>query len=146
MARRFRSAALVCLLVAAVAPATALAREGAVRQPLTGDTRGDCAIGGAGPVTVGSVILNKADGHVSAVISLRGAPPNGRWQIELDQTPLMGCTGSDGIITTNARGDGHAVVRDPFLTGNTGAFVRLDPLNDAAQPTQIIASEGTPLS
>ncbi|HZV73766.1 MAG TPA: hypothetical protein VFF79_08630 [Conexibacter sp.] len=146
MARSKSIVAVACVLMAAVAPAAALARNGAVRQALTANARGDCSIGGAGPQSVGFVILNRADDHVSAVISLRGAPANGRWQVELDQTPLMGCSSFDGFITTNARGDGHAVVSDPFQPGNTGAFVRLDALNDAAQAGGIIASEGTELS
>lgn len=146
MGNRQSVAALACLLIAAAAPAAALAGNGAVKQALTANTRGDCSIGGEGPQSVGFVILNKADDRVSAVISLRGAPANGRWQIELDQTPLMGCSNFDGIITTNARGNGQAVVSEPFQPGNTGAFVRLDALNDAAQAGGIIASAGTELS
>jgi hypothetical protein len=146
MVRPSSIVALGCLLIAAVAPAAALAGNGAVKQELTANTRGDCSIGGAGPRSVGFVILNKADDHVSAVISLRDAPANGRWQIELDQTPLMGCSNLDGIITTNARGNGNAFVSEPFQPGNTGAFVRLDPLNEAAQSGGIIASAGTALS
>ena len=139
--------ALTCLLVAAAAPAVAFAAgNGAVRQDLTSDTRGDCSIGGEGPFPVGYVILNKAGDHVSAVIALRDAPPNGRWEIELDQTPLMGCGNVLGTIATNARGNGNAVVRDAFEPGNTGAFVRLDALNDAAQAAGIVASAGTQLS
>jgi len=137
--------ALVCALFAAAAPAAALAGNGVIRQDLTSDTRGDCSIGGEGPFPVGYVLLNRADGRVRAVIALRGAPANGRWQIELDQTPLMGCTNPDGTIATNARGDGNAVVADALEPGNTGAFVRLDPLNDAAQAGGIIATPGAEL-
>jgi hypothetical protein len=136
---------LVCLLAAAAAPAAALAGGGAVRQDLSYPARGDCSIGGAGEFTLGYVILNRADDRVSALIALRGAPPNGRWQIELDQTPLMGCSNFEGVIATNGQGNGTVHVSEALAPGNTGAFVRLDPLNDAAQATGIVASPGAEL-
>jgi hypothetical protein len=139
--------ALACLFMAALVPSAALAGEGAVKQALAANTRGDCAIGGFGPFPVGFVILNRADDRVSAVIALRGAPPNGRWEVELDQTPLQGCfEDPDGVVTTNSKGNGTIVVSDDFAPGNTGAFVRLNPLNDAAQSGGIIASPGAELS
>jgi hypothetical protein len=138
--------ALACLFMAALVPSAALAGEGAVKQALASNTRGDCSIGGFGAFEVGFVILNRADDRVSAVIALRGAAANGRWEVELNQTPLQGCfTDPDGILTTNSKGNGTIVVSDDFAPGNTGAFVRLNPLNDAAQGTGIIASPGAEL-
>ena len=140
--------ALACLLLVALAPAAARAADnGAVKQELASFTRGDCAIGGFGQFPVGFVVLDRAGDRVSAVIALRGAPANGRWEVELDQTPLQGCfEDPDGIVTTNSKGNGTIVVSDDFAPGNTGAFVRLNPLNDAAQGGGIIASPGTELS
>jgi len=144
--------ALVCSLVAAVvaAPAALAGNNGAVKQKLLANTNGDCSVGAfrGEPIDNSFVILNKAGGRVSATIHLHGAAANGRWQIELDQRPLEGCGNFvvGGIITTNAQGNGNAHVSVPFVPGNTGAFVRLDALNTAAESDGIIASEGTDLS
>ena len=62
------------------------------------------------------VILNKADGNVSAQIHLQGAPAGGSWRIELDQRPLEGCNPIvEGTITTNKQGNGNAHVSEPIL-------------------------------
>jgi|SRR5829696_724163 len=144
---------LACLLATAVAPAAALAGDGAVKQRLISYGHISCATGGIGAAPVGFVVLDRTGDRVTAVIKLHGAPANGLWLIELNQTPLMGCynevynrDGRAALIETNAQGNGSAVVSVPYAPGNTGAFVLLTSLNDAAKAIRYVASEGTELS
>src|SRR5436190_21878748 len=139
---------LACALSVGVlaVPSSALADgPGATKQQLLANTAGNCNQGATAgtPLDHSFVILNKADGNVSAQIHLQGAPTGGSWRIELDQRPLEGCNPIvEGIITTNKQGNGNAHVSEPILPGNTGAFVRLFPLNAEASPTGIIANTG----
>src|SRR6266550_1701746 len=130
------TAAMGIGLVGVASPAGA-AGNGAVKQPLLANTGGDCFQGATSGTPIGNsfVILNKAGGNVSAEIHLQGAPANGQWTIKLDQRPLEGCNPAvEGTITTNGQGNGNAHVSEPVLPGNTGAFVRLIPVNAAAAP------------
>lgn len=145
--------ALACLLAAMVAPATALAHRGAVKQALTGPSATLCDVGGSGPETFGFVVLDRKGARVSAVVKLHGAPAHSKWLIDLNQTPLMGCynevynrDGSAATITANAQGNATAEVSVPYVPGNTGAFVELVWSNDAAKAIRYIASPGSELS
>jgi hypothetical protein len=141
----------LALSIAALAltiPAAAAAGNGATKQQLLANTFGICSQGATSGRPLGNsfVILNKADGNVSAEIHLQGAPAGGEWRIELAQRPLEGCNPAvEGIITTNSQGNGNAHLSEPILPGNTGAFVRLVPLNAAAAATGIIANTGVTL-
>jgi hypothetical protein len=141
--------ALACSLAAAVAIPSALARgTSEEKQQLLANTAGDCNVGATDgtPMEKSFVIMRESDGKVGAKIRLRGAPHDGEWGIEFDQRPLEGCDGFDGFITTNSKGNGTAHVSEPVLPGNTGAFVRLIPLNTNADPFGVIANEGADLS
>jgi len=142
---------LACsLAVAALAIPSALAGgSGAINQPMLHNSFGNCATGATSGTAFAHafVVMNQADGTVSAEIHLQDAPANGLWDVNLVQTPLEGtggnCEPPSGVtIATNSQGNGNLHFSEPILPGNTGAFVLLVPLNAAAAVDGFIANVG----
>jgi hypothetical protein len=128
--------------------ASASSGHGAHKLSLTQTNRscGGAQIGETQQARFGFVnMIATGRGYVVASVVLKGAQPHTTYGVRVIQlVPGDGdCSSVDATLTTDALGNGNAMVHEKVLAGATGVWVAL---NNQADFTQFYATGTTPLA